>query len=112
MFLQNPLNCINLSSLALRVVFSTSSVNTLCILLLNLWCDFNINLLFFYELFIIFSKMVLRCFFPVGLFYSQVKLLLNNVYVMMIRWAAEDLFGLWTHHVVHLYPKKDKSTPK
>ena len=35
-----------LSSLALNGILSTSSVNTLCYLLLNLFCDFKINLLF------------------------------------------------------------------
>ena len=36
-----------LSSLALNAIFLASSVNTLCLSILNLYYDFNINLLFF-----------------------------------------------------------------
>ena len=50
------IDCILLSSLALYVILLTSSVNTLSFLLLNLRRDFNIDLLFFYEFFMIFFK--------------------------------------------------------
>ena len=40
------INFILLSSLALKVILLASSANTLCFLLLNLCCDFSINLLF------------------------------------------------------------------
>ena len=41
------IDCILLSSLALNAILLTSSVNTLCFFILSLYCDFNINLLFF-----------------------------------------------------------------
>ena len=69
-----------LSLLALTAILSTSSANTSCFLLLNVCCDFDINL-FFYKLFMIFSKIIhiKTIFFPSGLFCFPDELLLNNV---------------------------------
>ena len=79
------IDCIVLSSLALNAILLTSSVYALCFLLLNLCCDFNINLLlFFYEFFVIFSKTSSTNFFLVSLFHFQIKLLLNNFYNLQI----------------------------
>ena len=48
------IDCILLSSLELNAILVTSAVNTLCFLLQNLCCDFNIDLFFMNSL--IFSK--------------------------------------------------------
>ena len=50
------IDCIVLSLLALNLIILISSVNTLYFLFLNLCCNFNINLLFFYEFFMTFSE--------------------------------------------------------
>ena len=64
-------DCILSSSLALSAILITSSVNTLCLSLLNFCSVFNINLLFFFCFF--FFLWILRLstsslFFLVGLF--------------------------------------------
>ena len=68
------IDCILLSSLALYVMLLTSSVNTLSFLLLNLRRDFNIDLLFFYEFFMIFFKT-----FNINFFSNCYILFLNRV---------------------------------
>ena len=78
-------NCILSSSLALKAVLLIYSGNTLCFSLLNLCCDFNINLLLFIILLYClydFLEQYLRqdYFFSIGLFYFQLELLLNNIY--------------------------------
>ena len=75
------IDCIHLSSLALNEILYTSAVNTSSFLLLNLCCDFNINLL----IFMIFSETCyINYFFLVGLLYFQPELLLNKFYSLQI----------------------------
>ena len=62
----------------------TSSVNTFCFSLLNLYCDFNINLLFFMNFWFSQRLFTSGLFFLIGLFYSQVDLLLSNAYSFQI----------------------------
>ena len=71
------IDCILLALLALNAVLSSSSVNTLCFLVLNF------TKLFFYEFFMIFSKTlhIKSNIFLIGSFYFQVELLLNNVII-------------------------------
>ena len=47
------IDCIPLSSFELKAVLLISLVKTLCLSLLNLCCICNINLLFFYEFFML-----------------------------------------------------------
>ena len=73
-------DCLLLSSLAREAILLTSSVNTLYFLLLHLCCDFCINLLFFYEFFMISLRLSILTFFVAALSYFQVELLLNVFY--------------------------------
>ena len=57
-----------LSSFELKAILLISSVKTLCFSLLNLFCIFNIDLLFFINCLIL----------PMSILFSQVELLLNN----------------------------------
>ena len=69
------------SSFELKAILLISSVKTLCFSLLNLGCIFNINLLFFYEFFMAYFKvMYIVSFFLNGLSYFQVELLPNSFY--------------------------------
>ena len=62
----------------LNTILLTSSVNTLCFCLLNVCGDFDINLLFSYEFFVIFSNTIYINFsFSRWFIFFQVDLLLN-----------------------------------
>ena len=65
------IDCILLSIFELKAIMLISSVKTLCLSLFNLFCVFNIDLLF-----------LMNClqFFLDNLFYSHVGLLLNSFY--------------------------------
>ena len=52
-FLSNQLIAFFLSSFELKAILLIYSIKTLCVSLLNLYYVFNINLLFFYEFFMI-----------------------------------------------------------
>ena len=73
-------DCLLLSSLARHAILLTSSVNTLYFLLLNLCCDFCIDLLFFYGFLMISVRLFMLTFFVAALSYFQVELLLNVFY--------------------------------
>ena len=76
------IDCIILSSFELKAILLISSVKTLCFSLLNLFCIFNIDLLFFINsLWFFWYCLHQICFFLDGLFYSQVELLLNSFIV-------------------------------
>ena len=73
------IDCILLLSFELKAVLLISSVNTLCLLLLNLCCIFNIDFSF-YKFFIILFNTIHANFFLVNLFYYKVELLINSFY--------------------------------
>ena len=96
--------CIFLSSLALNAIFLTSSKDTLCFLLLNLCCDFNISLLFFIN-YLWFSWILFtsNLFFLIDLFYFQVELLLNKIGVKFSFYdTLLTRFLLFRFHGCHL----------
>ena len=80
------IDCILLSSFELKAILLTSSVKTVCLLLLNLCCVFTINLLFLVNS--LWSFLILSTsmpfFFLHDSFYFQVELLLNSFYDFQI----------------------------
>ena len=79
------IDCILLSSFELKAMLLISSVNTLCFLLLNLCCVFNISLLFFMNCLLFSQKLfTLIDFFLHGLFRFQAELFLKSVYNLQI----------------------------
>ena len=80
------IDCILSSSFELKAVLLISSVNTWYFSLLNLFCVFDISLLFSYEFFMICSKIIrIKIIFSNGLFCFQVELFLNSVYNFQIQ---------------------------
>ena len=73
------IDCILSSSLVLSGTLLTFPVNTSYLLLLNICCDFNINVLFFMNS-LRFPLCASTLFFYLFFFYVQVGLHLNNVY--------------------------------
>ena len=78
------IDCICWSSFELKVILLISSVKTLCPFLLNLFCTFDVTLLYFYEFFMIFSRITHIKVFLNGLFCFQFELIRNNVYILQI----------------------------
>ena len=79
------IDCILLSSFELKAMLLISSVKTLCFLLLNLCCVFNISLLFFMNCLLFSQKLfTLIDFFLNGLFWFQAELFLKSVYNLQI----------------------------
>ena len=79
------IDCILLSSFELKAMLLISSVKTLCFLLLNLCCVFNISLLFFMNCLLFSQKLfTLIDFFLNGLFRFQAELFLKSVYNLQI----------------------------
>ena len=79
------IDCIFLSSSEIKAILLISSVKALYLSRLNLYCDCNINLLFFYDFFMFLLQqkkisMSMLFFFLDGLFYPQVELLLKRFY--------------------------------
>ena len=73
-------DCILLSSLALNVILLTSLVNTPCFSVLNICCEFSINLLFFYDL-LWFSRRL-----------STLRLFCSKWFVLFLSWVASKQF--------------------
>ena len=83
-FSMESTDCIYLSLFELKAIFLISSVNILCLSLLNLHCYCNINLLFlmnslFIYLFILHYLFQFD-FFIDGLFYSHIELLVKSFF--------------------------------
>ena len=80
------IDCICLLLLGPNAIFLISSINALCFYLLNIFCDFNINLLFFYECFDFLEKYLHEAHFFSSWFisFSQVDFLLRNAYNIRI----------------------------
>ena len=74
------IDCILLSSFELKAILSISSVQTLCLSLLNLYSVFNIDFLFLMNSLLFFLRLSMSIFFLDILLYSQVQLLLNSFY--------------------------------